>query len=305
MASSDAKPVPIKGQAYRVTFPMFKNDGTVITGWTSPSCLISKDGGTAVSTTNTPAEIATSFGIGYLDLTSTEMDADTVAIKPSVTNAGALTQPIILYPQEAGDLQANVTYWNGSAVAAPDTAGCPKVTIKAGTGAGEISLSSGIADAQVRGIDADAITAVVAAIDAGSDQLARIAAKTDLISANNVTYTTPVTPQTGDLTLVRGDDYTVTSGRALPQWSNDDWAIFDLPTAAITFRARARYSEAPFERAAAAISGTSVQVELTAAQTASLAVGHEAYQYDLEAALASGDVITLAQGRITVIEDVR
>lgn len=37
----------------------------------------------------------------------------------------------------------SVTQWNGSAVATPDTAGYPKVTIKSGTGTGEISLSSG------------------------------------------------------------------------------------------------------------------------------------------------------------------
>lgn len=37
----------------------------------------------------------------------------------------------------------NATYWNGTAVASPDTAGYPKVTIKSGTGTGELSLSSG------------------------------------------------------------------------------------------------------------------------------------------------------------------
>ena len=37
----------------------------------------------------------------------------------------------------------DVTKWNGTAVGTPDTAGFPKVTIKAGTGTGELSLSSG------------------------------------------------------------------------------------------------------------------------------------------------------------------
>jgi hypothetical protein len=37
----------------------------------------------------------------------------------------------------------SVAQWNGSNVASPDTAGYPKVTIKSGTGTGEISLSSG------------------------------------------------------------------------------------------------------------------------------------------------------------------
>lgn len=38
---------------------------------------------------------------------------------------------------------ANLTYWNSAAVATPDSTGYPKVTIKSGTGTGEVSLSSG------------------------------------------------------------------------------------------------------------------------------------------------------------------
>lgn len=41
---------------------------------------------------------------------------------------------------------SNVTKWSGTAVATPDTAGYPKVTIKDGTGAGEIALTSGAID---------------------------------------------------------------------------------------------------------------------------------------------------------------
>ena len=37
----------------------------------------------------------------------------------------------------------NVTAWNGTAIPGVDTAGYPKVTIKSGTGAGEVSLSGG------------------------------------------------------------------------------------------------------------------------------------------------------------------
>jgi hypothetical protein len=42
--------------------------------------------------------------------------------------------------------EVNVTQWNGTAVATPDTAGFPKVTIKDGTGTGEIALTSGKVD---------------------------------------------------------------------------------------------------------------------------------------------------------------
>lgn len=45
---------------------------------------------------------------------------------------------------DGGDvLDVSVTQWSGTNVATPDTAGYPKVTIKSGTGTGEISLSSG------------------------------------------------------------------------------------------------------------------------------------------------------------------
>src|SRR4051794_28903350 len=136
MASSDALPIPRKNAAYRVYFPILKNDGTIITGWTSAAATISKDGATSASATNTPTEIASSWGIGYLDLTSTEMNADAVIVKATVTNSSALPQVLVLYPQEAGDIRVNPTYWNDSAVAAPDTAGYPVITVKHGTGTG-------------------------------------------------------------------------------------------------------------------------------------------------------------------------
>lgn len=43
----------------------------------------------------------------------------------------------------SGRIKADTVYWNGSAVATPDTAGYPKVTHKVGTGAGELSITSG------------------------------------------------------------------------------------------------------------------------------------------------------------------
>ncbi len=46
-------------------------------------------------------------------------------------------------PTVAGVPEVDATYWNGSAVATPDTAGHPKVTIKDGTGTGEINTNAG------------------------------------------------------------------------------------------------------------------------------------------------------------------
>lgn len=159
MAASDATAIPVKNQAYRVTFPLWDADGDLVTGATGLDSEISKDAGTFADCTNEATEIATSSGIYYLDLTSTEMNADTVAIIVKTSSSGAKTTPIILYPQEAGDINVDVTYWNGTAVASPDTAGYPKVTIKSGTGTGEVSLTSGVAAVNVTQISGDSTAA--------------------------------------------------------------------------------------------------------------------------------------------------
>lgn len=118
MASTDALPVPRKGVAFRVTFPILKNDGTLIAAAAGLDSEVSKDAGTFADCTNEATEIATSSGVYYLDLTATEMNADTVAIVVKSTTTDAIPTVLTLYPQEAGDIQVNATYLNGSATAA-------------------------------------------------------------------------------------------------------------------------------------------------------------------------------------------
>jgi hypothetical protein len=130
MASTDATAIPVKNQAYRVTLPIWDADGDLVTGATGLDSEVSKDGGTFTDCTNEATEIATSSGMYFLDLTSTEMNADTVAIIVKTSSSGAKTTPIILYPQEAGDIKVNATYWNGTAVSSPATAGIPDVNVK-------------------------------------------------------------------------------------------------------------------------------------------------------------------------------
>src|SRR5262245_56447730 len=108
MASSDAKPVPQKNVAYRITFPILDADGDLVTGASSPDSEISQDGGTFSDCTNEITEIATSSGVYFLDLTSTEMNADTVAVIVKTATAGAKTTTIIMYPEETGDMRVNV-----------------------------------------------------------------------------------------------------------------------------------------------------------------------------------------------------
>lgn len=51
---------------------------------------------------------------------------------------------IVPVPGVTGEQSVNVTSWNGTAIPGVDTAGYPKVTIKSGTGTGELSLTSGL-----------------------------------------------------------------------------------------------------------------------------------------------------------------
>ncbi len=162
MASGDARPMPLKNVAYRVTFPILDADGDLVSGATGLDSEVSKDGSTFADCTNEATEIATSSGMYYLDLTSTEMNADTVAIIVKTSSSGAKTTPIVLYPAEATDIPVNVTAWNGTAVATPATAGYPAVTVKSGTGTGEVSLSGGKALLQDGAVTAGVIATTAA-----------------------------------------------------------------------------------------------------------------------------------------------
>lgn len=178
MASTDARPIPIKNTALRITFPIWDADGDLVTGAAGLDSEVSKDGGTFADCTNEATEIATSSGMYYLDLTSTEMNADTVAIIVKTSTSGAKTTAIVLYPQESGDVKvdietiktqavtcaASVTVGayvgNATAAISVDASGRldiskmggtsltardigASVLLSSGTGTGQISLSSG------------------------------------------------------------------------------------------------------------------------------------------------------------------
>ena len=113
MAASDAIPVPRKNQAFRVYFTILDADGDPVTGATGLDSEVSKDAGTFADCTNEATEIAQ--GMYYLDLTATEMNADSVVVIVKTTTSGAKTTPIFLYPEEAGDVRANLVQWNGTA----------------------------------------------------------------------------------------------------------------------------------------------------------------------------------------------
>ena len=125
MAATDAKPIPQKNVAFRVTFPILDADGDLVTGAASLDSEVSKDGGTFADCTNEATEIATSSGIYYLDLTSTEMNADTVAVIVKTSTAGAKTTILVFYPEEVGDIRVNMTQVNNVTVSGVGTVGSP------------------------------------------------------------------------------------------------------------------------------------------------------------------------------------
>lgn len=113
MASTDSRPVPRKNVAFRYYFAIRKSDGTLITSWAGQDSEVDKDGAGFSDCTNEATEIGSS-GVGYIDLTSTEMNADAVNLKVTVTNTGALPVVVTFFPEEVGDYRANVEQFGGS-----------------------------------------------------------------------------------------------------------------------------------------------------------------------------------------------
>ena len=117
MAAGDARIHPTRNVAYRATFPILDADGDLVTGATALDSEISKDGGTFADATSEATEIATSSGIYYLDLTATEMDADTVAVVVKTTTSGAKTTTLVMYPVTLSQAQLGVNAVQAGAVA--------------------------------------------------------------------------------------------------------------------------------------------------------------------------------------------
>lgn len=218
MASSDALPIPRKNVAFRVTFPLFDADGDPVTGAAALDTEISKDGAAFADGTNEAVEIGAS-GLYYLDLTASEMNADTVAVVVKTSTSGAKSAVLVLYPAEDSELRSNTVAWNGTAPS---------------------SLQSGRVDASVGAMAADALTAT--AVQAGALTSAKFASGAFdavwAVAARVLTAGTNITLAKG--TGVTGfTDIDAAGIRAAVGLStaNLDTQIADLPTVA-EFEAR-------------------------------------------------------------------
>ncbi len=97
-ASGDAHAFPIYNARFRVVFAILDADGDPVTGAASLDSEVSQDQGTFADATNEATEIATSSGIYYLDLISTELDTKCTAVRVQTSTSGAKTTVLTLYP---------------------------------------------------------------------------------------------------------------------------------------------------------------------------------------------------------------
>lgn len=250
MASTDARPVPRKNTAFRLYFEIRKADGTLVTSWTGADTELSLDGGSFADATNEATEIGTS-GVGYVDLTSGEMNYDCVIVKTTVTNSGALPVITYLYPEETGDIRADAVAISGDSTAADNLeAACDGTGYNVGGGSvvaasvtgnvggsvasvtgnvgGNVAGSVGSVTAGVTLAD-DAITAAkfdettaypLAAPDAGATAVARTGADADTLQTLSdqidavPTLAEFVTVDTGETTAVDGSVAKIAQGAA-------------------------------------------------------------------------------------------
>lgn len=117
MGASDTRPIPLKGTAYRLYFPIQNSSGALVSGAAGLDSEVSIDAGAFADCTNEATEIGTS-GWYYLDLTAGEMNGDSICISVKTSTSGALTTPIWLMPAEDSDIRVDVVRVSGDATAA-------------------------------------------------------------------------------------------------------------------------------------------------------------------------------------------
>lgn len=201
MASTDAKLVPTKNAAYRVTFPILDADGDLVTGATGLDSEVSKDGGTFADCTNEATEIATSSAMYYLDLTSTEMNADTVAVIVKTSSSGAKTTVLVFYPQEAGDLIASIGSGGLTADSLDATVQARLGIVAYGTAQAATGTTLQLASASA--FANDELIGAVAVITGGSTGVGQSRVITDYVSSTDTaTVDTWTTTPTGTITYV-------------------------------------------------------------------------------------------------------
>lgn len=119
------------------------------------------------------------------------------------------------------------------------------------------------------------------------------------ITAAAITVTSPVA-SSGTVSIIRGDDYLAADGRAL-DWTDSGGTWPDLTDATITLTVKGALLAKTGSVVTPTGDGKKVRVALTNSDTASLPIG--TWDYDVQATLSSGAVVTLVRSTFTVVED--
>lgn len=117
MTSADARPIPLKNTAYRLTACIYDQEGDLVSAAAGLDSEVSIDGGAFADCTAEATEIGSS-GFYTLDLTAAEMNGDTIAVQIKTSTVGAKTTALVMYPAENTDIPVNVTAISGDTVAA-------------------------------------------------------------------------------------------------------------------------------------------------------------------------------------------
>lgn len=131
-----------------------------------------------------------------------------------------------------------------------------------------------------------------------------------LISANNFTITSPVSPVSGRLTLNQSQDYLLADGGVLPSWQNDDWIPFSLLTAAsVAWYAKTKYNSTVASGVVHVITNDELDIRTFAnAVTRLLMPGTDEYRLQVWAVLdvAHGSAQKLlVNAPMSIVDDIR
>ena len=105
-----------------------------------------------------------------------------------------------------------------------------------------------------------------------------------------------------ELTLVRGDDYKTADSRQI-DFSNATWPVLTAGTVALTIRLKSS-KVAELTVAGTIVDASTCRFELTSTLTKELTPSNKGHYFDVEATLASENIVTLVLGDCTVLEDV-
>ena len=237
--------------------------------------------------------------LGYdprTELTTAALAFLDAAITSRSTYAGGDTSGVTTLLTAVADLPTNTEL--ATALGTADDAVLAAVATQA---ANLITLVQSIARSDVAE-DSD----IGGTFDSATDSLQALR---DFISSGDGSVVSTTTTR-GDVTLIAGDDYNNTDGRAI-SWSVTNPGSISLSGATITFVADQAvntagvvtdFSDASITVTTATGSTLAFYLELTAVETATLMPGH--YRYRVQAALATNArVITLATGVLTVTAD--